>query len=309
MQYQPETNAQPHNLLIDAPASLRARAPDAFTRLERLDSLSQVHRVEFEPGRRLVWRRFGEGPPLLLLHGGHGSWLHWARNIEPLSRTHALWLPDLPGAGESDAPTFDAGLPEIADIVIATIDKLLGAQTPLDVAGFSFGGLTCGHIAGQRSNIRRVAMVGPGGHGFGRRQTIPMMNWKTATSLEEEEFMQRNNMRSLLFADEAAIDDDALALHTVSCHAARLRSKKLANRNELPAAMGKVTADTLVIWGEHDVTAVPEVAGPGLVAAAGRARLEWRVVAGVGHMAQYEAARPINEMLEQWFGQTSTTTK
>ncbi|MGT2492391.1 alpha/beta fold hydrolase [Cupriavidus basilensis] len=42
-------------------------------------------------GCRVVWRRFGEGRPVILLHGGHGSWLHWVRNIEALAAaTHGL---------------------------------------------------------------------------------------------------------------------------------------------------------------------------------------------------------------------------
>ena len=34
--------------------------------------------------------RVGSGPTLLLLHGGTGSWTHWVRNIEPLSRRFSL---------------------------------------------------------------------------------------------------------------------------------------------------------------------------------------------------------------------------
>jgi CubicO group peptidase (beta-lactamase class C family) len=42
-------------------------------------------------GPSVTWRRFGSGPHLVLLHGGHGSWLHWVRNIEFLARhLHAL---------------------------------------------------------------------------------------------------------------------------------------------------------------------------------------------------------------------------
>ena len=30
----------------------------------------------------VVWRMWGAGTPLVLLHGGTGSWMHWVRNVE-----------------------------------------------------------------------------------------------------------------------------------------------------------------------------------------------------------------------------------
>ena len=52
------------------------------------------------------------GPPgpapcrgaLLLLHGGSGSWLHWFRTIPVLEQHHSVWVPDLPGMGDSALP-------------------------------------------------------------------------------------------------------------------------------------------------------------------------------------------------------------
>ncbi|MEG2631610.1 MAG: alpha/beta hydrolase, partial [Comamonas sp.] len=38
-------------------------------------------------GGQMVWHVWGEGAgglPLVLLHGGSGSWTHWVRNIEAL---------------------------------------------------------------------------------------------------------------------------------------------------------------------------------------------------------------------------------
>ncbi len=51
-----------------------------------------------------IWRRWGEGPPLVLLHGGAGSWTHWIRNIDALAADRTLWIPDLPGLGDSPLP-------------------------------------------------------------------------------------------------------------------------------------------------------------------------------------------------------------
>ena len=52
----------------------------------------------------MVWRVWGVGEPLVLFHGGSGSWTHWIRNIPELSRHYELWVPDIPGLGGSAMP-------------------------------------------------------------------------------------------------------------------------------------------------------------------------------------------------------------
>ena len=94
----------------------------------------------------LVWRRWGprQGPPVLLLHGGSGSWTHWVRNIEALTRAGRMVLvPDMPGFGESAAPPDGHD----ADVLPGWLE--LGLQTlvgpaPVQAVGFSFGGLVAG---------------------------------------------------------------------------------------------------------------------------------------------------------------------
>src|SRR3546814_1155899 len=44
---------------------------------------------------QMVWRLWGEGPPLVLLHGGSGSWTHWFRNIPALARRYRVIAADL----------------------------------------------------------------------------------------------------------------------------------------------------------------------------------------------------------------------
>ena len=59
-------------------------------------------------------------PPLVLFHGGSGSWTHWVRSIGPLLEAgHDVWAVDLPGFGDSDVPPgvsdADGMLPVLAE--------------------------------------------------------------------------------------------------------------------------------------------------------------------------------------------------
>ncbi len=57
----------------------------------------------------LAWRRGGDGPPLIALHGYPQTHLCWSRVAPALAARFDLILPDLRGYGGSDAPPDDAG--------------------------------------------------------------------------------------------------------------------------------------------------------------------------------------------------------
>ena len=111
----------------------------ARTLIARLAAQGTFRRVDFDGGS-VAWRRFGTGPPFVLLHGGHGSWLHWGRNNETLASRFTVWVPDLPGYGDSDVPKAPT-LAALVEATVSTLDAVVGAGTPIDLAGFSFGGL------------------------------------------------------------------------------------------------------------------------------------------------------------------------
>ncbi|WP_128422763.1 alpha/beta fold hydrolase, partial [Delftia tsuruhatensis] len=55
----------------------------------------------------MVWHVWGEARagvlPVVMLHGGSGSWTHWLRCMDALlAQGRQLWIPDLPGFGDSD---------------------------------------------------------------------------------------------------------------------------------------------------------------------------------------------------------------
>ena len=99
------------------------QGPAAF--LDRLERAATRTETPCGDGK-MVWRLWGTARVLVLFHGGAGSWRHWAHNIDVLSRDYRLLVPDLPGLGESAFPPAGDDAAQVAAIVAAGIDTVLG---------------------------------------------------------------------------------------------------------------------------------------------------------------------------------------
>ncbi len=279
----------------------------ALALIARIDARSTHHDVSHR-GVRMRWRRFGSDagghPPLVLLHGGHGSWMHWLRNVEALSATRSLWLPDLPGFHDSGTPPAPAAgqgpLEPLLEIMGATLDELVGAGTPIDLGGFSFGGFVAARFALRRPDVRRLALVGSGGHASVRRMTVEMINWRAAEDRDQERAALLHNLAALMLHDKAAIDPLAFAIHDISCHGTRLRSKEVSLAGGLQEALDAFAGPILLLWGEHDVTADARPLLASLLD--DRPRREGAVIDGAGHWAQFERAAEVNGKLSAFLG-------
>jgi pimeloyl-ACP methyl ester carboxylesterase len=268
----------------------------ARAQIAALDARAERLHVALPTGGRMTWRRFGSGPPLVLIHGGHGSWLHWIRNIEALSATHTLLLPDLPGYGDSD-PIESSGIEEIVEAVVRSLDELVGAGVGVELCGFSFGGLVASRVAAARGHTRRLVVIGTAGHGLKSRYTLEMRNWRLAREPDALWSALRNNLAALMIHDPRDIDALALEVHRACCTATRFRSKSISRVALLAPILEGVDAPVLLIWGEHDVTTQPEAAARSI--AGRRPGIEWRIVPGAGHWAQYERPDEVNRLLSR----------
>lgn len=270
--------------------------------LDWLQAQCVRHVVPAQAGQSVVWHQVGNGAPLVLLHGGHGCWLHWARLIPALSCDFTLWLPDMPGYGESTL-TPTKGLHELVEQLGQSLDHLLGTQAPLLLGGFSFGGLVAAELAARRPAIQRLVLVGPAGHGGPRRQNSMPLPWR---NLDPErapaawaQRMRHNLLAQMLYSD-AAVDGLAMEIHWRGCLQARFHSKPYSRSAALAAALRAYAGRTLEIWGEHDVTAHPHV----MQAAHGQNRqgdAHARVVLpGAGHWLMHEAPERLAPLMSAW---------
>lgn len=87
----------------------------------------------------------GHGPSLVLLHGFTGSAATWAPLVHGLAKRRTVVAIDLPGHGRSPLPLPDARLPEVADALVAVLDRLGIARA--DWLGYSLGGRAALHVA------------------------------------------------------------------------------------------------------------------------------------------------------------------
>ena len=233
----------------------------------------------------MVWRVWGDGAPLVLLHGGAGSWRHWLPTIEAFRGERMVVAPDLPGLGESaDVP--DAAEDGGASIVAAGLAEVLGDTASADVAGFSFGGAIGGMVATQ-TTIRSLTLVGSGGLGVIRRGAkLERVRDKEGA---ERAAAHRTNLHRWMIADPARIDDAAIAIQDWNSRHARFDSRAIGTGDILVQWLPALRCPVAGIWGEHDHAVQGETDRPRAVLQSLRPGSRFVVVPYAGHWVAYEA--------------------
>jgi pimeloyl-ACP methyl ester carboxylesterase len=285
-----------------APASGQAgerRAPSEPAAI--VDHLARSARKRFTRcgDGTMVWRSWGAGAPLLLLHGGSGSWTHWIRNIPALSRRYQLWVPDLPGLGDSAMPPKPWTPASVADVVVAGLEQLFPGRRDLRLVGFSFGGHIAGLTAARMGDrISVLILVGVAALGLSADPREPFAKRRTGMSAEELAAVFRQNLRVLMFADPDQIDALAVHLQAENVKRARFRSRPFAGSDGLAKALEHVSASLKTIWGTDDIVARPSLDQRLEILGRHHPELAVRLIEGAGHWVAYEAADRFNAAIE-----------
>ncbi|MFM7691812.1 MAG: alpha/beta fold hydrolase [Alphaproteobacteria bacterium] len=244
----------------------------------------------------MVWRVWGEGAPLVLLHGGSGSWRHWARNIGPLGAGRMVITPDLPGLGDSAMPGGASTPDGVAAILARGLDHILPAGSRYDLAGFSFGALCAGHLAAlDQDRVRSLTIIGAGALGFQRSPT--QLVKVRALAGDERVAAHRHNLAELMFANASRIDDVALAIQEASTRGARFKSRGFASTDSLKQALMRGRGQLNAIYGAWDAIVRPHVQLRLDLVHGLRPGARAHAIPGAGHWVAYEAAEAFNATL------------
>jgi 2-hydroxy-6-oxonona-2,4-dienedioate hydrolase len=255
------------------------------------DSSRPVARV-----RGLAVRTWGTGEPLVLLHGGMGTWNHWARNVDALAQKYAVHALDMPGYG--DSPTVARDMPEddYASMVAEAVGAI-GSYEPVRLAGFSFGGIVAALVAAQMgARLRKVSMLGPGG--FGKSVKLDLRKIPLDTNgLRQVREVLRYNLEVMMIADPAKVTEDTVDLHYANVRRTRFDGRRVSLGNRMAELLGQIVCPVQVIWGERDPLPYPNVQARVDIVRGAMPGARTDVIPGAGHWVQYEAPEAVNRVM------------
>jgi pimeloyl-ACP methyl ester carboxylesterase len=262
--------------------------------------LSRCHSVQAAiPGGQLTFRIWGDAgaAPLLLLHGGFGSWRHWIHNVLPLSQRYRVLAADLPGLGDSDTLEGEYQAEAIAEAVWSALQQVLEPGQRPFVTGFSFGGIIGCHLAALAGEaVRALVAVAPGALGLtGQIPALESLNG--AREAHNTRHIHAINLGRLMLFDPRRIDPLALHLQGETVRLARARSGRIPHGDSAARALVRCRCPIAGIWGERDVIADRYMESRRRLFRSIQPDCPFRVIQGAGHWVMYERPERFNPLL------------
>ena len=253
----------------------------------------------------VAWLRHGTGAPMMLFHGGAGSWNHWADNIPSLGRHFSVIGIDSPGYGASADTDREAAAADYLALVAAAADEILGDAESVHVAGFSFGALAASAVAAHLGR-RAAGLTLVGGAGF-RRPERRQLTLQSLRSLRAElgrepteaeaRRLHAANLGQLMIWDERKIDTRAIDLQAANVARTRFDSRPLSWSSTTIENLKRTTCPLQVIYGCHDSSAGADINYRIETCLEIHPDAEVEVLPACGHWAMYEAADIVNELM------------
>jgi pimeloyl-ACP methyl ester carboxylesterase len=240
-------------------------------------------------GHRIAYERRGEGPLVVLLHGGVGDRRTWRRQIDDLSDEFTVVAWDAPGFGGSSDPPEAFRLPDFADCLAAFI-AALGAGRP-HVIGLSFGGGLALELYRRHPTVpATLVLVGAyaGWAGSLPAETVEQRLRQYEGLADAPPDRLVDEVLPTLFTESAPAEAVAeLAASMSEFHPAGLRAGARAFAEaDLRDVLPRIAVPTLLLYGDRDVRAPLGVARD-LHAEIPGSRLG--LIPGAGHVCNLEA--------------------
>lgn len=246
----------------------------------------------------MVWHRtVGEGPPVVLLHGGTGDpESYWSPQLPVLSQRFRVILTQYPGYGDEAGGSEPFSIPGCAAHVRGLLDELEIERASL--VGLSLGGAVSLQFAlDYPERVRRLVLADTMS-GVWTQKFRRFIDHALIGAIEQggHDLMFELNLifafsERYLAENEAAFaaQKEAWRAMDVAKYTAMLRAIRDWSVDD---RLGEITAPALVLWGSEDIE-IPRVYSERLVAALPHAILS--VIEGSGHKSCADRPEAFNK--------------
>jgi len=253
---------------------------------------------------KVCWRSWGKGKPLILLHGGYGSWAHWIKQAIPFSKNYNVLIPDMPGFGESEDLTLPHTPEKISANIAETLLKLISPEETPIICGFSFGGLIAGHLSynliERGLNPEKLILVGPGGLGAKRGEMRNMIARHSKMSEEEIYQAHKINLEILMMHDATKVDDWSIHIQKQNTDAHRIKSRPISSTDTLARILEKQDVPLFLLWGEKDASVGVYLEDRMSILRDINSKVRFHVEYNLGHWIMYENDVIFNKILNNF---------
>ncbi|MDT7613330.1 MAG: hypothetical protein QOG20_361 [Pseudonocardiales bacterium] len=241
----------------------------------------QLRHCDFEAKVKVA----GSGSPVVYLHTAGGP--RWDAFLDALAEHHTVYAPDHPGTGATARDSIHK-VDSLWDLILIydeILDGLGLASVP--VIGSSFGGMMACELAALRpERVSKMVLIDPIGLWREDTPVAPYMMLSQAdlvatlfSNLDAEPVQEFLTLPTDPMEMAIAMADSVWALGTTGKFVWPIPDKGLKKR------LHRITAPTLIVWGEDDKLISPIYAQE-FAAAIADSRIE--IVPGAGHVPQWE---------------------
>jgi pimeloyl-ACP methyl ester carboxylesterase len=254
-------------------------------------------------GGSVAWDRFGDGPPVVLVHGTP-SWSYvWRGVVGPLAERFSVYLLDLIGYGNSEQRSGQDMSVAAQSRALAELLDLWGLERPA-LIGHDIGGSVVlrAHLVEEHS-ASRLALV----------DAAVLLPWNTPTTEHMKEHLQAYRTMPAHIYERVVSAHLATAVHRPlepetldaylrpwsgedgqAAYFRKIEQWRDEDMEVLRPLLGTIDVPVLVLWGAEDAWLSRET-GERLAAAIPGARLD--LVEGAGHFAMEDEPATVAEGL------------
>jgi pimeloyl-ACP methyl ester carboxylesterase len=246
-------------------------------------------------GLRVAYRQAGQGPPLVLLHGGLGDSREWRRQLDGLAEEFTVVAWDAPGCGGSSDPPGTFRLPDYADCLAGFIQVLeLGRP---HVGGLSWGGGLALELYRRHPQVPRSLVLASAYAGWAGSLPPEVIAERLDRALREADLPPAQWVPGWLpglFTEQAPAElvEEALAMMLDVRPAGMRPMLQGFAEADLRDVLPRIQVPTLLLYGDADRRSPPEAVARDLHASIPGSRLV--VLPGVGHQSDMEAPERFN---------------